>query len=361
MSSTTAEFESIRALRGVAALLVAVSHLAPFLPSAGHGWAAFPFALGKVGVDIFFVISGFVMALATASLPAGRSGALGFLWRRIARIVPLYWIVTLALVAAIALDMNLGAQRSVDIERLLRSLLFFPVHTEEGGIRPIIAVGWSLDYEMYFYLCMTAVLCLTHRHRLLGTAALIAIIYLLARPALDPGVDWVVNSGLVAEFLFGYLAAVCYRNRRATGLLLAAAVAACLYSWSLILQLHPYGAGFDRSFSWGAVALIVVAGLAALEHRVPIGRIPLLAGIGDASYALYLIHVPVFAIVHRLIAGLALQMPPVVLFATMLLAATLASVAMHRLIERPLTVGLQRRSPFAAGRAAPPRPAGHSL
>ena len=155
--SGTRPIESIHAMRGVAALAVAVSHLPSFIPIApgtGHAWDAL--AVGKAGVDVFFVISGFVMATATASLPSGWRTSLAFLWRRLARVAPLYWLVTLFLVSLYLADRRFGAERPLDVDLVLRSLLFVPVHGPDGGIRPIVGVGWSLDYEMYFYLCMAA-------------------------------------------------------------------------------------------------------------------------------------------------------------------------------------------------------------
>lgn len=341
------QFESIRALRGIAALCVAVSHLEPFLPASSQGMGSFPFAVGKAGVDVFFVISGFVMAIATSNLPNGWAASLGFLWRRLARIVPLYWIVTWALVVAILLDLNLGAQRSVDVEQLVRSLLFFPVHSPDGGIRPVIAVGWTLDYEMYFYLCMTIVIGLFARHRFLAIGTMMGVIYLIARATLDSRLDWVVNGGLACEFLLGFLAAICFRDLVRSGLLIAAALLICWIMLPDFRLLHPYGAGFDRALSWGMLSFVVVLGSACLERRMPIGPIPLLDRLGDASYSLYLIHVPAFALVRLILNWAGLELDAVTSAGILLLGAVCLAVILHRLIEKPLTTMLQKLRPFA--------------
>ncbi|MEO8279980.1 MAG: acyltransferase [Ideonella sp.] len=348
MTSRLPQFESIRALRGIAALSVAVSHLQPFVPASASALAAFPFAAGKAGVDIFFVISGFVMAVATANMPAGRISSLGFLWRRLARIAPLYWIVTIGLIAAIVLDLNLGGQRSVDLDRLIRSLLFIPVHSPDGGIRPVIAVGWTLDYEMYFYLCMTIVVGLFARYRLAAIGALMAGIYLVASATLDPRLDWVLNAGLAVEFLFGFVAARCYHDARRSGLLFALGLLICWIMVPEFERLHPYGAGFDRALSWGMLALLVILVAAFTEYRSPIGAIPLLGHLGDASYALYLIHVPAFALVNRILIGAGLDLGPAAGITVRLLAAVGIALLLHRLIEKPLTVRLQKMSPFSS-------------
>ncbi len=356
MNSNLPQFESIRAWRGIAAMCVAVSHLEPFVPASAGALAALPFAAGKAGVDIFFVISGFVMAMATSNLPAGRAASLGFLWRRLARIAPLYWIVTWGLIAAIVLDLNLGGQSSVDWDRLVRSLLFIPVHSPDGGIRPVIAVGWTLDYEMYFYLCMSIVVGLFARHRLAAIALIMVSIYLLASATLDPRLDWVLNAGLASEFLFGFLAARCYRDPFRSGLLCATALAVCWLMLPEFRLLHPYGAGFDRALSWGMLALLLILSSAFTEHRFPIRNIPLLGPLGDASYALYLIHVPAFAVVNRIMLASGVEFAPVANCAILLLAATGIAVILHRLVEKPLTVKLQKMSPFtpSAPSALPP-------
>ena len=355
VTSTLPQFETIRALRGIAALSVAVSHLQPFVPVSAGALAAFPFAAGKAGVDIFFVISGFVMAVATADLPAGRIAGLGFLWRRLARITPLYWFVTCGLIAAIVFDLNLGGQRSVDLDRLVRSLLFIPVHSPDGGIRPVIAVGWTLDYEMYFYLCMTIVVALFARYRLAAMGALMTVVYLVASANLDPRIDWVLNAGLASEFLFGFLVARCYRDPRKSTVLLVLALLVCWIMLPEFQLLHPYGAGFDRALSWGMLAVVVVLSATLIENRWPIGPIPFLGPLGDASYALYLIHVPAFAVINRILVAMDLRLAAAASSAMMLLGAVGIAVVLHRLIEKPLTVKLHRMSPFSPAARPPAR------
>lgn len=338
--------ESIHAMRGVAALAVAVSHLPAFFPAAsgtlpgGDG-----LAVGKAGVDVFFVISGFVMTVATAPLAGGWRSSLGFLWRRIARVVPLYWMVTLFLVALFLVDRRFGAERALDLDLVLRSLLFVPVHGPDGGIRPIVGVGWSLDYEMYFYLCMAAVIAWVPRHRLAVLALAMVTVYLLARQWLDPRVDWVVNAGLALEFLLGVLAALIHRHRVASLVGLALGAAACVAAWPVLAELHPHGAGFDRAASWGAVAFVLILAFTAAEQRRPWQRTRWLGAMGDASYALYLTHSLAFALVQRLSGPLDGPGSLAPRMALMLALATLVSLVVHRWVEKPIVTRLQRLAP----------------
>lgn len=125
--------DSIQLLRAVAAIAVVTQHVP--IPIFGDGlW----------GVDLFFVISGFIMCHATA-----RSGR-NFFLKRIIRIVPLYWLGTLFIYAlALTLPQLLNTTTANPVD-LLKSLLFIPFI--KGGIPvPIVFQGWTLNYEMFFY------------------------------------------------------------------------------------------------------------------------------------------------------------------------------------------------------------------
>lgn len=338
--------ESIHAMRGVAALAVAVSHLPSFIPVAPGGEAAWAWlAAGKAGVDVFFVISGFVMAVATAPLASGWRSSLGFLWRRIARVAPLYWLVTLFLVTLYLVDRRFGAERALDLDLVLRSLLFVPVHGPEGGIRPIVGVGWSLDYEMYFYLCMAAAIAWVPRQRLAVLAIGMVSLYLVMRSVLDPAVDWVVNAGLALEFLWGVLAAVIHRHRWPSLVGLAVGLIACMAALPVLGTLHPAGAGLDRSLSWGALAFVLILALTAAEHRRPWRRVSWLGAMGDASYALYLTHSLAFAVFQRLAGRVDWPIGLPARMALMLALAVVVSLVVHRWIERPVVTRLQAMAP----------------
>ena len=148
-------FRGIQALRGFAAALVVVLHATgqPFGMEASKPWV---WMRGHAGVDIFFVISGFVMAISATG--QGRPTAGEFLRRRILRIVPLYWIFTLVMLAKIlAVKVHPGLGRDVvhlqtPIGYVLASLFFIPYRNSQGDIAPVLAVGWTLSFEMLFYL-----------------------------------------------------------------------------------------------------------------------------------------------------------------------------------------------------------------
>ncbi|HEY9217739.1 MAG TPA: acyltransferase, partial [Phenylobacterium sp.] len=137
---------NIQGLRALAALMVAVGHL-QVLFAAVHPALAWV-GLGRAGVDLFFVISGFIMVFTTEREPpsAGR-----FALRRILRIVPLYWAVTLAVFALAALRPGLLDAGRADPVWLAKSLAFIPFDKGDGTMNPLVPVGWTLNYEMFFY------------------------------------------------------------------------------------------------------------------------------------------------------------------------------------------------------------------
>ena len=140
----------IQILRAVAAIAVVVSHAAQNLdrfaiaPNTSHF-----FVSGAAGVDLFFVISGFVMVYASEPLFGSASGAVTFLYHRIVRIVPLYWLATTFYVIVAVLLPGLGT--AYPIRTVAASFLFIPTLLPDGGIHPVVLQGWTLNYEMLFY------------------------------------------------------------------------------------------------------------------------------------------------------------------------------------------------------------------
>jgi len=128
-------FVGLQYLRAYAALLVVFFHAAVNAQSG--------FIVGEAGVDIFFVLSGFLMWRITNE----QTAALAFLRNRIRRIVPVYWIASL-LVFVLA-ELGLTSRIVADLGHLLASLFFIP-YKGPGGVYPILIVGWTLNYEMFF-------------------------------------------------------------------------------------------------------------------------------------------------------------------------------------------------------------------
>jgi len=338
----------VQALRAVAASLVVVHHsITMWLdwvmrrPSAPH-WNN-----GATGVDIFFVISGFVMAISLPGLACKPNKAGVFLWRRFTRVVPLYWgALTYKL-----LQLQLWPTRSPNAIltpwRIASSYLFIPARNGNGDMFPIVTVGWTLNYEVFFYFLFATALALNVSPLAFLTPCLTAIALVgMLRPQSWPDFT-ALASPLVIEFLFGVILAHFAMRRKLPGKRLAAVL---LVGGFATLMLIPVAQAPWGLLRWGLPAAAVVTGAVALEGQLG-RRLPkwLLAA-GDASYALYLSHTFILpylgnamrrahmtgtpALFVALVAGLGICLP--------------VAALVHNYVERPLmNLFKKKREPVA--------------
>ena len=252
----------IQYLRGLAATGVVIFH-AYADPLAPTG---FSFELGAHGVDVFFVISGFIMYSA-----ARDERFVQFISRRLIRVFPLYWIAT---IVAVAIYLAFGGNRPSGTETVL-SLALIPHYSEahRSEIWPILVPGWTLSYELFFY-ALFAVGIATRRVVAVPILAIVALVTLgaLVRPVLAPLV--VATNPLLIEFALGLLIAVVMH--RLPALLPIVALA------SLAAALAGAFAGSSQTTVFAGSAAIV-AGALWLERRRPGQPIVGLRMLGDAS------------------------------------------------------------------------------
>ena len=335
---------NIQILRGIAAVMVLIYHIGNEFGDRGFPGSFPDVGAGSAGVDIFFVISGFIMVHSTAAA-FGRPGAPGlFLARRAVRLVPLYWLVTTVFVA-VAL---IGAGRNGVTAETARwfaasyAFLFYP--HGDGGDFPLYAQGWTLNFEMFFYACFTAVLPL---RRGVALWALVAGFALLVTSGLVLSLPWPIdrwaNTNIV-EFILGLALAEAYgrgmRIGAAPALLLAlAGFATFALTIGSVDDWLPY-----RGFVWGPPALAVVAAAALYRPRRAGPLRHAFEALGDASYALYLVHYAYFvalaAVVGRFIT--VADVPAPLYGAACFFGAIALAFATYRYVERPMTRGLNR-------------------
>lgn len=318
-------FDNLQGLRAYAALSVASFHFA-LIPAASVPWR-----FGSFGVDLFFVLSGFIIAYSTTRDPRR------FLIHRAFRVLPSYWIVT-SLGGLLAL---LSLPVAVALGWYGQSLLFL---TGPEGRPPIIFVGWTIIYELAFYLVYAIVLRVGGRR-----APLLAIVVLLI---LAYGVHAVGLSArtwpLLVEFTFGL--AVFLTVERAGlkpvhGAWAALLVVAGLFTlYALEGLIHGRDGSIAdqvRVVALGVPSAAVVLGLILLEQAGFALRSRFVLGLGAASYAIYLLHPLVFSFVLPLPAGSAGMRGAI--FAVLLTATIAVSVPFHVGIETPLIRYLRRR------------------
>jgi exopolysaccharide production protein ExoZ len=319
--------ELLQVLRGVAANLVVLSHL--MFVEHKHLAGLLPDALtyGFAGVDIFFVLSGFVMVMVRGESPTA------FLYDRVTRIYPPYWIVSavvlvVALVAPAMVNSSNGGEVSV-----IKSFLLLP----QPGL-PLLAVGWTLIHEMYFYLVLAV--AIAFRLPLPAFLCVWGIAVLGAHPFATSPAAAVAASPMTFEFIAGAFAALAYKSRKdlPPWPLLAAGIA--LFVAGTIAGPHVgltwSAAEWQRVVLFGIPAALVVLGAALRDRRTRAPR--LLVALGDWSYSTYLWHVLVLSALGRLVALLHLS-PAVGLVAVVLLGiavANLTGALSYRFLERPL-------------------------
>ena len=349
---------NVQLARAYAALIVVIGHtlhdLEAFGPGAGDlnaqsiNWGA--------GVDIFFVISGFIMVL-VAGDDFGKPGASWrFFSRRVARVAPLYWLATTAVVlGALAMPSWLNVPLG-DWRHVLASYAFIPDLRPGLTIaRPVLALGWTLNFEMLFYVVFALAMFLPFRFGVAAVAGLfvLAACFHVAFAPSDPRIAFWTDP-VALEFVFGVLIGVAFRR----GVRLAALPALAMVLLGLALATVDVtamanGPALTPVVRFGLPAALAISG-AALGPQLTKGRaLAWGVALGDASYALYLSH-PFVIRPLRKMDQMLLGGGDGVLFAVIAAALCVGlALALHRWLEKPLTRSLVSRLRDAPAAIAP--------
>ena len=313
----------IQYLRAFAALAVVFFHAAE-----RNGFA---FAIGAAGVDVFFVISGFIMwvIVERRRVSPGR-----FLKERLRRIVPVYWLATAVMVAGglAGLFPNLVLTAG----HVTASLFFVPMRSPSSGeIWPVLVQGWTLNYEMFFYGVFAACLVLPVRLRL----SVVALVFLCAVTLgfaieSDNALFVTYTRPIILEFVAGMLIGRLW---------LAGSIAGRLWAFALVvaslagfLAIAVLKLPFDE-WTCGPLAIALVYGTASLERNGGISLLKLPALLGAASYSIYLWHT--FAISLAAKAGAILGLGAALTFVLSAFAGIAVGLCAYALVERPLQQG----------------------
>ncbi|WP_172299275.1 acyltransferase [Pseudoruegeria sp. HB172150] len=341
------QLPALQILRFLAAFTVVLFHVGSGLALEYPGIPN-PFAFGYFGVDVFFVLSGFIMAYATNP----DHGSLHFAVRRIARIVPLYWFLTLALVVvAMALPQLLNSTE-VSAESLAKSLLFIPYEKPSGAMQPILFLGWTLCYEMFFYAIYCVALNAGRMTIPVVSATLLGVVvYGWIWPP-DTPLGQFYTAPILIEFILGMgLYSVYIRMRPVPTIFLSAAFAFAAASLYFLL------AGHSRFIAVGLPAAAIVAAFLCLPYSS--GRVTgQLVLLGNASYSLYLSHPYIIQLPIKVLSD-RFSLPVTAVAASMAaVVAILVSVALFFLIEKPAQRAILRRFSWVSDTGGhPARPA----
>jgi exopolysaccharide production protein ExoZ len=355
--SSVGKINAIQGLRGIAALLVVSDHSLLRFSEWTNAHALkndrllyVAETLGRHGVEIFFLISGFIMTVTSYKEFMRPNAFSGFLWRRIIRIVPLYWLITALVVAQLIWQGH--APNPLEI---IKSLAFIPYENAPGVFQPLLRRGWTLNYEMFFYVLFA--IALTQRPRR-GLAALISVLILLTAA----GWLWVIGkcSTGSCELLSFYLQPIMlyfaggivlgalrlflqHRNKLSVvnsdnGLMLAI-VLTSVYVVYLSLATPS-----NVTYIVGVIfCILATAFCALLEDKCERGHLRIMfLLVGEASYSIYMTHSLFIDPASRLWANTMGGRGMAAYLAAMIIGTSLLGMLMFRFVERPTLRALKR-------------------
>lgn len=284
-------FDSIQALRGLAALFVVFQHVR-FLN------------FGAFGVDIFFCISGFMIMFTT------EKSTKYFFRKRLIRILPLYYLMTFGTYAMLLLFPSMFQQTRQEPSFLIKSLFFLPFDIGDGVLQPLVRIGWTVNCEMFFYLLFFISFHISMRYRGLICSAFLTVLVGAVQICAPMISSWQSPIGrtlspvlmfygepVMLEFIFGilayYLLRFLYTGHLKHPVPMAVSVLSAV-SIPVIFCLLAFFTprinviGFRRLPLWGfpALVLLILAFLTGLKLSLP--RFFIL--MGNISYSLYLVH-----------------------------------------------------------------------
>lgn len=368
-ASHPARLLSVQVLRGVAALLVVFYHiyelqrLALTAPGAPAGAAndidmmSGFWMRGYAGVDLFFVISGFIMVYITAGLAPNWRESVKFLRNRAVRVYPLWWVFCAIL--TVYYMMSFGVPYSPDavandtqiVPYLLKSAFLIP-QTDF----PILGVGWTLIHEVFFYMVFAVLLLTAFKFRILALmlwAGLVIAAAMLGWTRATVDSFAVLSISLFTlEFIAGALAAALIVK----GKIIAPKVCFWLGAAGAVLALCFYTEGDFTALSSGRVMVftlpfaVLIYGWTGIEIRKPLRLWKPLVWLGNVSYSLYLSHILVLGVIIRLLPRLPVPqlgesgLTDNLIFTALGLAASLSCAALFYYgAERPLLRVMRRR------------------
>lgn len=304
------KIKNIQILRGLACLFVVYCHTA-----VGNG-------IGKYGVDIFLIISGFIIMYTT------EFDTDYFLRRRIKKIIPLYWFITLFTSFAVYVAPQPFNSYEVSLEYILKSLFFIPY--EHNGIRqPVLGLGWTLNYEMIFYFIFGIAMKIDYKRRGI-IASIICVIMVLANTIFKlpmPFDFWC--DPFILEFCYG-IGIYCIWNRSLQNTyneeVRSGGQSILLYALILIGYIcmeFLARSSIHRVIGTGVIGAIIVSAGIILEGKVYVPKVLLL--VGELSYVIYLTHIYPVRLTETLI-GRFVDVKAIVVVSDILLSVIVAYI-----------------------------------
>lgn len=353
--TTGQRFVSIQALRFLAACAVILAHLQSHfqraLDAAHPLWRHLDF--GAIGVDLFFVISGFVIIYASEPLFGQNTGFRKFILKRLLRIAPLYWLCTTFYLAFLIYLHHGITTDDLSYASIAGSYFFLPIPRPSGIVAPVLGVGWTLNIEMLLYAAVACVIAFPRFYAVAAATCIMAgLIYVVKQDPVAMFVSYNAPSHpfhpRVVQFICGMMLALLYRQ----GIRLSPVLSLGLgLLGMMILATAPKTFGdvahFSNEYITALAFFCIVAGGALCNKTLkPTGLTRALCVCGDASYALYLTHTITFSILNIYVPQFSASLTHPMLLCTLPLVLSVGvAILVHLFIEKPVTQFLRARLP----------------
>lgn len=287
---------NIHALRALAVLLVAWVHIAEIFPNDGF-YERFS-RYGFAGVDLFFVISGFIMIYISSM---DFKGPAHFLLDRFLRISPMYYAFT-ALVAFLAFSApDIFKSTVVGPESLLKSALFIPFEKSPGRVYPLYIIGWTLNYEMYFYVLFAVASFISFKFRALILVTFIFIMifigFILSDDFLRENIIlYTYTRPIIGDFALGvivgvlYIKGVSFGPKAAYTTILFSLFICAFLSWKRDLGDGIFQPPTATLIPFGISCAMLTFSALSLERCGIVSKSKLVFSIGLSSFSIYLSH-----------------------------------------------------------------------
>lgn len=359
-------FNSIQFLRAIAAILVVYQHFVNQEIKDGYSWQQNFYHLNKIGaigVDLFFVISGFIIMHA-AHKETGLNRTINFLAKRFCRINPIYYIVSIIYLMVLWYVQKLGfdAPRISSLSKLINSLsdtiIIFPVG-DVYQFSPLLTVGWTLSFEWMFYILFCILILFKIKFKpfyLTGLIALLVGIGQIFKPLHFP--FSLLTNAILLEFLSGAILYWFYSKINWSVFLSVSCIIIGLV-WFILLGFYGYGKiwlhmtilngelSLNRVLLFGIPSSLIVAGCVFLEKNKKYSEVwqnKLAMLTGDASYSIYLIHPIMYALILIVINKTGYFLPVDVMIIIQTFIAVLAGIGFYIIVEKPLLKTIRTNS-----------------
>lgn len=343
---------SIQLLRGIASILVVLLHITiNCRENTGQIFLFNIFSFGGSGVDIFFVLSGFIITYSNLRYLAQPSSVGKFLKRRFIRIFPIYWIIiTGFLILQLVLPAFYKSPFDTSLANMLQTYLLLPGHIMING------VSWSLTNELFFYLLFTLALLLPNKKisfYLMGVYFLFLIVFALTNPMAINGNPYkeLLLFPMNIEFFLGVFIVLIVNRIPKNWIypLMISGIAffiagAFLSNSDFTVVSSSSNVALNRVLLFGLPSFLIILAVVKLEFSKTVNMHNIFLHLGDASYSIYLIHLPIVAAFFKLVVKFNINNAVLLSLCSFLLLITVcvAGIFIYHKIEKPLIERLNK-------------------